>query len=152
MDIKLQGDMDGIEAAEEIQVHFNIPVVYLTAYTDENTLQRAKITTPYGYILKPFDERELHVNIEIGIYNHRMEKKVKELILELQDALTKVKILSGLLPICASCKKIRDDEGYWNQVEEYIERHSEVTFTHGICPECMKKLYPEYTKHIKAEL
>jgi len=74
-----------------------------------------------------------------------MEKKVKELILELQDTLTKVKILNGLLPICASCKKIRDDEGYWTQVEEYIEKNSQATFTHGICPECMKKLYPQYS-------
>ena len=146
MDIKLKGDMDGIETAEEIRTRFNLPVVYLTAYAEENTLQRAKITAPYGYILKPFEERELHANIEIAIYKHQMEQKVKELILELQDALTKVKILNGLLPICASCKKIRDDEGYWTQVEEYIEKNSQVTFTHGICPECMKKLYPQYTK------
>ena len=146
MDIKLKGDMDGIEAAEEIRTRFNLPVVYLTAYAEENTLQRAKITAPYGYILKPFEERELHANIEIAIYKHQMEQKVKELILELQDALTKVKILNGLLPICASCKKIRDDKGYWTQVEEYIEKNSQATFTHGICPECMKKLYPQYIK------
>ena len=146
MDIKLKGDMDGIEAAEEIRTRFNLPVVYLTAYAEENTLQRAKITAPYGYILKPFEERELHANIEIAIYKHQMEQKVKELILELQDALTKVKILNGLLPICASCKKIRDDEGYWTQVEEYIEKNSQATFTHGVCPECMKKLYPQYIK------
>jgi hypothetical protein len=62
---------------------------------------------------------------------------------ELQEALTKVKTLSGLLPICASCKKIRDDQGYWQQVEEYIQKHSEAEFTHGICPDCVKKLYPE---------
>ena len=146
MDIKLKGDMDGIEAAGKIQTRFNLPVVYLTAYAEENTLQRAKITVPYGYILKPFEERELHANIEIAIYKHQMEKKVKKLILELQDALTKVKILNGLLPICASCKKIRDDEGYWTQVEEYIEKNSQATFTHGVCPECMKKLYPQYIK------
>jgi hypothetical protein len=65
---------------------------------------------------------------------------------ELQDALTQVKLLSGLLPICSSCKKIRDNEGYWSQVESYIQQHSEATFTHGMCPECFKKYYPQLTK------
>jgi hypothetical protein len=65
------------------------------------------------------------------------------LIRELQEALTMVKLLSGLLPICASCKKIRDDKGYWTQIESYIRDHSEAEFSHGICPDCLKKLYPE---------
>jgi PAS domain S-box-containing protein len=73
----------------------------------------------------------------------RSEEEREQLILELQDALTQVKTLSGLLPICASCKKIRDDEGYWNQIETYIQEHSEAEFTHGICDECAKKLYPD---------
>ena len=70
------------------------------------------------------------------------EAERDQLIKELQDALANVKSLSGLLPICASCKKIRDDKGYWSQVESYIQEHSEATFTHGICPDCIKKLYP----------
>jgi len=74
----------------------------------------------------------------------RAEEEREQLVLELQDTLAKVKILSGLLPICASCKKIRDDEGYWNQLETYIQEHSQAEFSHGICPECAKKLYPEY--------
>lgn len=61
---------------------------------------------------------------------------------ELKDAFSKIKILSGFLPICASCKKIRDDKGYWNQIESYIRDHSEAEFSHSICPECAKKLYP----------
>jgi PAS domain S-box-containing protein len=65
------------------------------------------------------------------------------LIHDLQDALANVKSLSGLLPICASCKKIRDDKGYWSQVEGYIQKHSDATFTHGMCPDCLKKLYPD---------
>ena len=68
----------------------------------------------------------------------------EKLIVELRAALAKVKTLSGLLPICASCKRIRDDKGYWNQIEAYIRDHSEADFSHSICPECMKKLYPEY--------
>ncbi len=73
----------------------------------------------------------------------KTEEKLGELVKELQDALKKVKTLSGLLPICASCKKIRDDRGYWTQVEVYVRDHTEADFTHSICPECAKKLYPD---------
>jgi two-component system cell cycle sensor histidine kinase/response regulator CckA len=78
MDIVLKGEMNGIEAAEQIYHALNIPVVYLTAYSDESTLQRAKITEPYGYILKPFEEKELHTNIEMALYKHKMESKLRE--------------------------------------------------------------------------
>jgi len=74
----------------------------------------------------------------------KIEEEREKLIRELQEALAKVKTLGGLLPICASCKKIRDDKGYWNQIESYIRDHSEAEFSHGICPECMKKLYPDF--------
>ncbi len=71
------------------------------------------------------------------------EQEREQLIIELQDALENIKTLSGLVPICANCKNIRDDKGYWNQIESYIQKYSEVQFTHGICPDCAKKLYPE---------
>jgi len=73
----------------------------------------------------------------------------EQLIQELQSALSNVKLLSGLLPICAHCKKVRDDKGYWNQIEIYIRDHSEACFTHGICPECTKKLYPELSAELQ---
>ncbi len=72
----------------------------------------------------------------------RVEEEREKLIKDLQEALAKVKLLSGMLPICSSCRKIRDDRGYWNQIEVYVRDHSEAEFTHGICPECFKKLYP----------
>lgn len=78
MDIVLQGEMDGVEAAEQIRTRLNIPVVYLTAYSDDKTLLRAKITEPFGYLIKPFKERELQVAIEIALFKHEMEKKLKE--------------------------------------------------------------------------
>lgn len=78
MDIVLKGEMDGIEVAEQIRSRFDIPVVYLTAYSDDKFIERAKITEPFGYIIKPFKKRELHINIEIALYNHKMEKKLKE--------------------------------------------------------------------------
>jgi len=72
----------------------------------------------------------------------RAEAECEVVIAELRDVLSNVKHLRGLLPICASCKRIRDDHGYWNDVEEYIRKHTEADFTHGICPDCMNKLYP----------
>jgi PAS domain S-box-containing protein len=73
----------------------------------------------------------------------RVEKDKENLILELQKTLLEVKTLRGILPICSSCKKIRDDKGYWNQVEVYVRDHTEATFSHSICPECAKRLYPD---------
>ncbi len=93
--------------------------------------------------------------IEIGLtkpYNllfrnlKQSEEALKKQTRELKDALGRIKTLSGLLPICSSCKKIRDDRGYWNQVEVYIRDHSEAEFTHSICPDCIKKLYPDLYK------
>ncbi|MCK4250879.1 PAS domain S-box protein [candidate division WOR-3 bacterium] len=78
MDIVLKGDMDGIETAEHVRHRFNTPVIYLTAYADHKTLERAKITEPFGYIIKPFEEKELYTAIEMALYKHKMENKVKE--------------------------------------------------------------------------
>ena len=75
------------------------------------------------------------------------DKEKSKLIIELQDALAEVKTLSGLIPICSWCKKIRDDKGYWNRIESYIKEHSEAEFTHGICPQCAEKQYPELFKN-----
>jgi hypothetical protein len=75
------------------------------------------------------------------------DKEKSEAIKKLNKALKEVKILSGFLPICASCKKIRDDKGYWNQIEAYISEHSEAEFSHGICPDCSEKLYPDIYKN-----
>jgi PAS domain S-box-containing protein len=86
----------------------------------------------YTGIIRNITERKQH------------EKERDALIDNLKKSLAKVRKLSGFLPICASCKKIRDDKGYWNQIEAYIRDHSEAEFSHGICPECSEKLYPEY--------
>ena len=270
MDIMLEGEMDGIETAEAIRDRIDVPVVYLTAYADERIVQRAKLTGPLGYIVKPFDRTELRITVEMALYKHQLDGMLKDsreqfralletagaipweiglpdwnftymgpqaervtgyppetvvpgglafwesvvmpddreaaigalrataadrepreieyrlmtasgsviwlrqiinhvakgggllrgfifditarklaelererLIAELQGALAKIKTLRGLLPICAWCKKIRDDQGYWSQVEEYIQSHSDAEFTHGMCPDCQKRLESE---------
>jgi PAS domain S-box-containing protein len=277
MDIHLDGLVDGIEAAAQIRTRFGIPVIYLTAYADDATLMKARETQPAGYLVKPFKTEDLRSTIEMALYKHEMERRLKEseeryrmvselvsdfaysarvqpdgqivlewataalerfaglaaeellphgrwrdhiypddlstmldhvqtclagqanvaefrlvarngqvrwmreylcpvwdetqgrtvrlygavqdvterrqaeeeqkrLILELKQALANVKTLRGLLPICASCKKIRDDKGYWTQVEVYLREHSEAVFSHGICPDCMVKLYPGFVQ------
>lgn len=84
--------------------------------------------------------------ILIVVFSFKIDKAARErenIILELQDALAEVITLRGIIPICSSCKKVRDDKGYWNQIESYIRDHSEADFSHGICPECAKELYPD---------
>jgi len=89
--------------------------------------------------------QKAHEEIKIEMEERKRAQIEKDnLIVELKDALRKVKTLSGLLPICASCKKIRDDNGYWNQIESYIKTHSEADFSHSICPDCAKRIYPDF--------
>jgi len=90
----------------------------------------------------------------IGIFRDirdrkKMDEEKENLIRELESALKEVKSLSGLLPICSSCKKIRDDKGYWNRLEEYIQKHSSAQFSHGICPDCCDRLYGKEEWYIK---
>jgi PAS domain S-box-containing protein len=267
MDIKLRGGGDGTVAARRINEKLDVPVVFATAYGDEDTLTRARAASPYGYVLKPYDKANLRAAIEVALDRHRLEREIREreqwlaatmnslhegivtlqpdgavrglnpaaqrqlgpgpyegrsigmilqildggddrlpyaiengetlhgeyeihmlddgrkffaelqfqrivddhgrtlgailafnditsrrqlsaereqMIGELQAALDNVKTLNGLLPICSHCKKIRNDKGYWTQVEEYITRNTDAVFTHGLCPDCAQKLYPEY--------
>jgi CheY-like chemotaxis protein len=141
MDIKLKGKMNGIEAAKEIRSKIDIPVVFLTAYADEYTFRQAQSTDPFGYIVKPFNERELRIVIEIALYKFQAEQEKNRLIEKLQKALAEIKTLRGIIPICASCGKVRNDEGYWQKVEEYVRDHTEAQFSHGVCPNCARKLY-----------
>ncbi len=78
MDIMLKGDMSGIEAAAQIKEKFNIPIIFLTAYADESTLNKAKVAEPYGYIIKPFKEIDLHTSIEMALYKHEKEKEIRK--------------------------------------------------------------------------
>ncbi len=144
MDIVLNNKEDGIVAAEKLRARFDIPVIYLTAYSDDVTLSRAKATEPFAYILKPFEINMVRISIEIALYKHRIEKEKEKLISDLQDALSQIKRLKGLLPICAWCKKIRNDAGYWQDVESYLHEHSDVDFSHGICPECTEKYHKDF--------
>jgi len=145
-------ERDGLEVLEEIRGgEAPPPVVMVTGRGDEQVAVEAMKCGAYDYVVKGEGYMQrLPVLAQRAMEAHQlaMERKLAEeerekLIRELQEALAKVKTLTGLLPICASCKKIRDDKGYWNQIEVYIRDHSEAEFSHGICPDCMKKLYPD---------
>jgi DNA-binding response OmpR family regulator len=97
-----------------------------------------------GYVARPVSNRELLARVQSMFRIIRAERDRDRLIGELQEALASIKTLRGLLPICCNCKKIRDDNGYWSQLEKYLHEHSDAEFSHSICPECMGKLYPDY--------
>ena len=101
------------------------------------------------YMQKKRHERKLEIEIAA---RKKTEEELNQSVAQLQRSLVEVKTLSGLLPICSSCKKIRSDKGYWEHLEKYIQTHSDAKFTHGICPECMQKLYPEYDKSSEGKI
>ncbi|MBN1102487.1 MAG: PAS domain S-box protein [Deltaproteobacteria bacterium] len=102
-------------------------------------------------LVRDHKEAPLHFVFQLLDVTERKKKEeeMKELISRLQKALDEIKTLKGIVPICSNCKKIRDDKGYWEQVEAYVSRHTEAQFSHGICPACMKKLYPEISHNEK---
>jgi hypothetical protein len=83
--------------------------------------------------------------------DHRREKEKERLLCELQTAFEQVKTLRGLVPICAQCKKVRDDKGYWLRVETFVEDHSHAEFTHGLCPECLEELEQEFEETLSGQ-
>lgn len=141
MDIKIKGPMDGIETAEKINHKRDIPLIYVTAYADEETLQRAKITEPYGYILKPIRKNELKIAVEIVLYKHRMEKQLRDIELiskqekleavqqlagavahEFNQPLQALMIISELLPV----DKLAEREDLAGRISEQVARMSEL--------------------------
>jgi response regulator RpfG family c-di-GMP phosphodiesterase len=96
------------------------------------------------YLAKPFDPGELHARVRTGWRMLALQNALAAKVDELREALAQIKTLRGIVPICASCKKIRDDQGYWSQVEVYVRDHTEAEFSHDICPECVGRLYPEF--------
>lgn len=151
MDV-LMPELDGVEACRVIKAREHlrdIPVIMVTAKTDSSNLQEAFSAGAMDYINKPVNRVELLARVSSALtLKKEMDcRKARELELrrsneELQRALKEVKVLRGLIPICASCKKIRNDYGFWQQLEEYIHEHSGAEFSHGLCAPCIKKLYP----------
>ncbi|MCK6627052.1 MAG: response regulator [Anaerolineae bacterium] len=143
LDIEMPA-VNGIEAAQQIYLTCPTPIVMLTAYETPALVEQATLAGVGAYLIKPPRARELERAITVTMARFNDMIALRRFNEELQAALDNVKTLRGLLPICASCKKIRDDEGYWQQVEVYIRDHSEADFTHGLCPDCLLKIYPDF--------
>jgi CheY-like chemotaxis protein len=139
MDIQLGGQCDGIQVAERLRAEGRIGIIFLSAHSTDDMLTRAKLTEPLAYLLKPYQERELKIAIDVALYKRQAERVREELIRELERALAEVKTLRGLIPICAWCRKLRSDDGFWMSVEQYLRAHTEADCSHGICPDCLKK-------------
>ena len=134
-------------AFDAIDFRQHAPVIMITGVGSEDIAVTAMKKGAYDYLAKDLDRtylQKLPIAVENAIKRKTLEEDKKRLLIDLQKALSHVKRLSGLLPICASCQKIRDDKGYWTKVADYISEHSEATFTHGMCPECAEKLYGEF--------
>lgn len=96
------------------------------------------------YLTKPFDAGELKARVEVGRRMIEMRFELADKVVQLEQALEQVQTLRGIIPICANCKNVRDDQGYWNKVETYLNDHTEAEFSHAVCPDCMKRLYPQF--------
>jgi len=151
MDIQMP-DINGIETCrriKEVERFRDIPIIMVTAMAQREKLQLAFAAGAMDYINKPVNKIELRTRVGSALKlkqemdsRKAREQELKKRTQELEQALREVKVLRGFIPICASCKKIRNDRGYWQLVEAYIREHSEAEFSHGICPDCIKKFFP----------
>ncbi|MBC7359027.1 MAG: response regulator [Desulfacinum sp.] len=145
-------EMDGFEVCRRLRQNpklVGVPVIFLTALADSDDVVRGFEAGGQDYILKPYKKGEVLLRVKTHIelklakekldhYARELERKNKEL----QQAMEEIRTLRGILPICSYCKKIRNDEGYWDQVESYVTKHTHAEFTHSICPDCLQRYYP----------
>ncbi|MCP4723595.1 MAG: response regulator [bacterium] len=138
--------MDGIDVCRKIRALETEKSAYIIMLTSRNTKEDIVAGLNEGandYISKPFNAEELTARLDVGKRMLELQGALSGKILELREALDHIKQLQDFLPICSFCKKIRNDDNYWQQIEEYISAHTDTHFSHGICPECLKEHYPE---------
>lgn len=123
--------------------HRDIPVIFISANTDAINKVQAFNSGGMDYITKPYQSEEVVARATVHIENHSLQQELRNSIEQLERALGEVKQLKGLLPICASCKNVRDDQGYWNSIESYVAARSDAEFSHALCPSCVESLYPQ---------
>jgi sigma-B regulation protein RsbU (phosphoserine phosphatase) len=131
--------MDGPDVCRRVRADLSLANMYLLLVTARESRADVVAGLDAGaddYIIKPFDPEELRARVAVGIRVLALQQKLAERVEELQTALSNVKQLRGLLPICSYCKRIRGDDQYWQQVEGYVAEHSDAEFSHGICPTC----------------
>ena len=140
--------LSGIELLRRIRSMENAPPFYVLMLTTRGSKADIILGLNTGaddYLTKPFDPGELQARVRVGFRVLDLQEKLASQIRELKKASEHIRTLQGILPICSFCKKIRDDRGYWDQVEAYISRHSQAQFSHGICPDCLQRHYPDFS-------
>jgi len=142
--------MDGIDICKKVRSHPGMASTYIMLLTARHRSEDIVEGLGAGaddYITKPFEGKELQARIQVGIRVLKLQEDLETRVVELQDALSQVKQLRGLLPICSYCKKIRDDQNYWLQIESYFSEYTQTKFSHSICPECfIDKVEPDLGK------
>lgn len=143
-------EMDGLEVCRRVRespAHETAYLIVLTARGGHEEKVRGLESGADDFVAKPFDVEELRARVQVGARVATLQARLSHRVRQLEEAMANVKQLQGLLPICAYCKKIRNDRNYWQQVEGYISEHSEAQFSHGVCPECFAKyVRPELDK------
>jgi phosphoserine phosphatase RsbU/P len=141
--------IDGIDICRNLRrMQTSERTTYIIILTGRDSKEDIVVGLDSGaddYITKPFDNDELRARIQVGCRMVQLQADLSKQVQELQDALDHIKTLQGILPICSYCKKIRDDQNYWQQVESYISKSTDARFTHSICPDC-------YEKEVKPQL
>ena len=146
LDLMMPG-IDGLELVRRVRAIPSVAPPYLiivSTKSEKSDVIAALDAGANDYLTKPFDPGELRARIEVGRRMIEMRFELNEMVKELKQALAEVRTLKGIVPICANCKNVRDDQGYWNRVESYLNEHTEADFTHAVCPDCMKRLYPQF--------
>ena len=146
LDLMMPG-MDGLELVRRVRsVPSQVPpyLIIVSTKSDKADVISALDAGANDYLTKPFDAGELRARVEVGRRMIEMRFQLAEKVVELEQALDQVRTLRGIVPICANCKNVRDDQGYWNRVETYLNQHTEAEFSHAVCPDCMKRLYPQF--------
>jgi sigma-B regulation protein RsbU (phosphoserine phosphatase) len=139
-------EVDGVEVCRRVRNTVGREQLYLilmTARTSTADIVTGLETGADEYITKPFDSGELHARIKAGVRIVDLQRKLADRVRDLEETLAQIKQLHGLLPICCYCKKIRNDNDYWQQLEGYLAAHAEVRFSHGVCPDCLRRVIEE---------
>jgi len=135
--------LDGVEICRRVrEIPTSTPpyIILLTAKSERGDVVAGLDAGANDYLTKPFDRAELRARVQVGVQVLELEKNLADRVSELEDALAQVKQLQALLPICSYCKNIRDEQNYWQQLDSYLMEHSDVMFSHGICPDCYQKV------------
>jgi CheY-like chemotaxis protein len=140
--------MDGVEICRRLRAKSHAKPIYLLLLTAKGLRKDIVAGLMAGaddYVTKPFDHEELRARVQVGVRIIELQSGLADRVQELESALARVKQLQGLLPICSYCKKIRNDRNYWEQVDNYLSQHSDVQFSHSVCPQC-------FEFHVKPQL